>query len=80
VHWAQGLCPAKPPVDDAEHRHCGSRLQTGPKALAAGGFISVGLPVLASVMIAISAVLSLVTIISIYPEECLRLNFLEAID
>ena len=34
----------------------------------AGNFISVGLPVLASVLIAISAVLSLVTIISIYRE------------
>jgi len=39
-----------------------------PNALAAGSFVRVGLPVLASVMIAISAVLSLVTIISIYRE------------
>ncbi|HEY6274612.1 MAG TPA: ABC transporter permease [Terriglobales bacterium] len=39
-----------------------------PNALAASSFISVGLPVLASVLIAISAVLSLVTIISIYRE------------
>jgi ABC-2 type transport system permease protein len=39
-----------------------------PQALAASSFIGVGLPVLASVMIAVSAVLSLVTIISIYRE------------
>jgi len=39
-----------------------------PTSLAASGFIRVGLPVLASVLIAISAVLSLVTIISIYRE------------
>jgi ABC-2 type transport system permease protein len=39
-----------------------------PTALAANSFIGVGLPVLASVLIAISAVLSLVTIISIYRE------------
>ena len=39
-----------------------------PASLAASSFISVGLPVLASVLIAISAVLSLVTIISIYRE------------
>jgi ABC-2 type transport system permease protein len=39
-----------------------------PASLAASGFISAGLPVLASVLIAISAVLSLVTIISIYRE------------
>jgi ABC-2 type transport system permease protein len=39
-----------------------------PSALAASSFISVGLPVLASVLIAVSAVLSLVTIISIYRE------------
>jgi len=39
-----------------------------PNTLAAGSFVRVGLPVLASVMIAISAVLSLVTIISIYRE------------
>jgi ABC-2 type transport system permease protein len=37
-------------------------------SLAASSFIGVGLPVLASVLIAISAVLSLVTIISIYRE------------
>ncbi|HLW86704.1 MAG TPA: ABC transporter permease [Candidatus Sulfotelmatobacter sp.] len=39
-----------------------------PTSLAANSFISVGLPVLAAVLIAISAVLSLVTIISIYRE------------
>jgi ABC-2 type transport system permease protein len=39
-----------------------------PSSLAASSFIGVGLPVLASVLIAISAVLSLVTIISIYRE------------
>jgi ABC-2 type transport system permease protein len=39
-----------------------------PNALAASSFIGVGLPVLASVMIAVSAVLSLITIISIYRE------------
>ncbi len=39
-----------------------------PSALAASGFIGVGLPVLASVLIAVSAVLSLVTIVSIYRE------------
>ncbi len=39
-----------------------------PTSLAASSFISVGLPVLASVLIAIGAVLSLVTIISIYRE------------
>lgn len=39
-----------------------------PTSLAASSFIGVGLPVLASVLIAISAVLSLVTIISIYRE------------
>jgi len=39
-----------------------------PSALNATNFIQVGLPVFASVMIAISAVLSLVTIISIYRE------------
>src|ERR1700685_117846 len=39
-----------------------------PSSLGASNFISVGLPVLASVLIAISAVLSLVTIISIYRE------------
>jgi ABC-2 type transport system permease protein len=39
-----------------------------PASIAASSFISAGLPVLASVLIAISAVLSLVTIISIYRE------------
>lgn len=39
-----------------------------PTALAANAFVGVGLPVLASILIAISAVLSLVTIISIYRE------------
>jgi len=42
--------------------------RVAPASLAASNFISVGLPVLASVLIAISAVLSLVTIISIYRE------------
>jgi ABC-2 type transport system permease protein len=37
-------------------------------ALAASGFMRVGLPVLASLLIAVSSVLSLVTIISIYRE------------
>ena len=39
-----------------------------PSSLGAGSFIRVGLPVLVSLLIAISAVLSLVTIISIYRE------------
>jgi ABC-2 type transport system permease protein len=39
-----------------------------PSFFAATGFVRVGLPVLASVLIAISSVLSLVTIISIYRE------------
>jgi ABC-2 type transport system permease protein len=39
-----------------------------PSAFPATGFIRVGLPVLASILIAISSVLSLVTIISIYRE------------
>jgi len=39
-----------------------------PASVAASSFITVGLPVLASVLMAISAVLSLVTIISIYRE------------
>jgi ABC-2 type transport system permease protein len=39
-----------------------------PSALATSSFVRVGLPVLASVLIAVSAVLSLVTIISIYRE------------
>jgi ABC-2 type transport system permease protein len=47
-------------------RVVGRRL--APSSLAASSFISVGLPVLASVLIAVSAVLSLVTIISIYRE------------
>jgi ABC-2 type transport system permease protein len=47
-------------------RVAGRRL--APSSLAASSFIRVGLPVLASVLIAISAVLSLVTIISIYRE------------
>jgi ABC-2 type transport system permease protein len=47
-------------------RVAGRRL--APTSLAASSFIRVGLPVLASVLIAISAVLSLVTIISIYRE------------
>ena len=47
-------------------RVAGRRL--APTSLAASSFIRVGLPVLTSVLIAISAVLSLVTIISIYRE------------
>src|SRR5438309_1549393 len=39
-----------------------------PPSFAATGFIRVGLPVLASILIALSAVLSLVTIIAIYRE------------
>src|SRR5271155_5886125 len=39
-----------------------------PKSIGAAGFIGVGLPVLASVLIALSGVLSLVTIIAIYRE------------
>jgi ABC-2 type transport system permease protein len=39
-----------------------------PSSLAANGFIRVNLPVFASLLIAVSAVLSLVTIISIYRE------------
>jgi len=39
-----------------------------PSSLAVSSFVRVGLPVLASLLIAISAVLSLVTIISIYRE------------
>ena len=42
--------------------------RVAPTSPAASSFISVGLPVLTSVLIAISAVLSLVTIISIYRE------------
>ncbi len=40
----------------------------GPAALSAGKFVRVSLPVFASVLIALTAVLSLVTIISIYRE------------
>jgi len=40
----------------------------GPSSPTASGFIHAGLPVLASLLIAVSAVLSLVTIISIYRE------------
>jgi ABC-2 type transport system permease protein len=47
-------------------RVVGRRL--APSSLASSSFIRVGLPVFASVLIAISAVLSLVTIISIYRE------------
>jgi ABC-2 type transport system permease protein len=47
-------------------RFAGRRL-TAP-ALAASNFVHVGLPVLASLLISVSAVLSLVTIISIYRE------------
>src|SRR5712692_7002201 len=47
-------------------RVAGRRL--APASLAASGFIHVGLPVLASLLIAVSSVLSLVTIISIYRE------------
>ncbi len=49
----------------------GSRLVGGrlpPGSTAAGTFVRVGLPVLASVLIPLSGVLSLVTIISIYRE------------
>jgi ABC-2 type transport system permease protein len=42
--------------------------KAAPASLAASNFMSVGLPVLTSVLIAIGAVLSLVTIISIYRE------------
>jgi len=42
--------------------------RTAPASPTASSFIGVGLPVLASVLIAIGAVLSLVTIISIYRE------------
>jgi ABC-2 type transport system permease protein len=47
-------------------RAVGKRL--GPSALPTSGFLHVGLPVLASLLIAISSVLSLVTIVSIYRE------------
>jgi ABC-2 type transport system permease protein len=47
-------------------RLLGGRLTAGSAAIA--GFVRVGLPVLASILIALSGVLSLVTIISIYRE------------
>jgi len=47
-------------------RVAGNRL--APSSLAASGLIHVGLPVLATLLIAISSVLSLVTIVSIYRE------------
>ncbi len=47
-------------------RILGGRLS--PSSIAAAGFVRVGLPVFASVLIALSGVLSLVTIISIYRE------------
>jgi ABC-2 type transport system permease protein len=47
-------------------RVVGRRL--GASSIPASGFIAVGLPVLASLLIAVSSVLSLVTIISIYRE------------
>src|SRR5262245_46018177 len=47
-------------------RFAGGRLASG--APSAAGFLSVGLPVFVSVLIALSGVLSLVTIISIYRE------------
>jgi len=43
-------------------------LRVAPSALDAGSYVRVGLPVLVSILIAVSAVLSLVTIISIYRE------------
>jgi ABC-2 type transport system permease protein len=42
--------------------------QLASRSIAVAGFVRVGLPVLAAMMIALSAVLSLVTIISIYRE------------
>ena len=42
--------------------------RVAPPALAAAGFLRVALPVFVSILIAVSAVLSLVTIISIYRE------------
>jgi len=47
-------------------RILGGRLT--PSFIAANGFVRVGLPVFVSVLIALSGVLSLVTIISIYRE------------
>jgi ABC-2 type transport system permease protein len=43
-------------------------LRIAPRSLDAGSYVRVGLPVLVSILIAVSAVLSLVTIISIYRE------------
>ena len=48
------------------NRVMGGQLSSRP--VAAGGFLRVGLPVLVAVMIALSGVISLVTIISIYRE------------
>jgi ABC-2 type transport system permease protein len=45
-----------------------TRYKPGPSSSSGGGLSGAGLPVLASLLIAISAVLSLVTIISIYRE------------
>src|SRR5215468_6845606 len=50
----------------AGSRFAGGRLTPG--SLPTSGFLRVGLPVLVSVLIALSGVLSLVTIISIYRE------------
>jgi len=50
----------------AANRFAGGRL--GPSSLSTAGFLRVGLPVFISVLIALSGVLSLVTIISIYRE------------
>src|SRR5258708_20390698 len=47
-------------------RFAGGRLTPG--SLPTAGFLRVGLPVFVSVLIALSGVLSLVTIISIYPQ------------
>jgi ABC-2 type transport system permease protein len=47
-------------------RFLGGRVM--PSSTAAAGFVRVGLPVLASVLISLSGVLSLVTIVSIYRE------------
>jgi ABC-2 type transport system permease protein len=45
-----------------------NRGRPGPPSVAVSNFVRVGVPVFASVLIAISAVLSLVTVISIYRE------------
>jgi len=58
------FCPAL--VFVVVGRLLGGRLPSASNAVA--GFVRVGLPVLASVLIALSGVLSLVTIISIYRE------------